>query len=344
MFEVLLVACLAAGAECRTDRIPGGPTLRDCRVTASAVAADIVPPRVMQEYPCVPAGGARPAMALSMIAPGVFVHKGHHAPDPDTANGGDLANLGFVIGDNAVAVIDTGTHPGVGAALLDAIRAETDLPVTHVILTHGHPDHVLGVRPFVDAGARVIAHANYPQALASRRAGYLANLARLGMTDLTERDVVLDVEPVGGRREIDLGNRVLVVTAHATAHTNNDLTVLDRSTGTLFLGDLLFVDHAPAVDGSLTGWIDVMNELAVPGADKAVPGHGPVEVVWPDGATALLRYLEAVAADTREAIADGVPMVEAINRIGAGERGHWLFFERFNPRNASAAIQELEWE
>lgn len=344
MFEVLLVTCLAAGAECRTDRISGGPTLADCRVTARAVAADIAPPRRAQEYPCVSEGAARPTIALTMIAPGVFVHKGHHAPDPDGTNDADLANLGVVVGERAVAVIDTGTHPRVGAALLAAIRAETDLPVAWVILTHVHPDHVLGARPFVEAGATVVAHANYRQAMALRSAGYLAGLARSGLTDLSDRDIVRDVEPVGDVREIDLGGRELELRAHGTAHTNNDLTVFDRKTGTLFLGDLLFLDHAPAVDGSLTGWIQVMTDLAAHRAQMAVPGHGPVHVPWPDGAAPMRRYLDTIAADTRRAIAEGVPMVEAIGRIGAAERDNWLFFDQFNPRNASAAFQELEWE
>ena len=79
-------------------------------------------------------------------------------------------------------------------------------------------------------------------------------------------------------------------------------------------------------------------------AARAVPGHGPVSVAWPDGARPLKRYLSVLADDTRSAIANGTPMLEAIRTIGTSERGKWQMFDDFNARNASAAFQELEWE
>ncbi|MEM7191218.1 MAG: MBL fold metallo-hydrolase, partial [Pseudomonadota bacterium] len=77
---------------------------------------------------------------------------------------------------------------------------------------------------------------------------------------------------------------------------------------------------------------------------RAVPGHGPVTVPWPEGGKILERYLEVLAADLRKAIADGMPMIEAITRMALSERAKWLLFDEFNPRNASTAYQELEWE
>ncbi|MFX9862929.1 MBL fold metallo-hydrolase, partial [Acinetobacter baumannii] len=87
--------------------------------------------------------------------------------------------------------------------------------------------------------------------------------------------------PVGEEVRIDLGDRIIVLTAHPTAHTNNDLTVFDRQSGTLFAGDLLFVDHLPAVDGSAVGWLRVIDALERIPAVRAVPGHGPPSVGWP---------------------------------------------------------------
>ena len=345
MFEILLVSCLAATpADCRTTRVPAGEDLADCRARAREIVAERASTAIVQEFPCVPEGADRPDMAMSEVAPGVFVHKGVHGTDPDDANGGDLANIGFIVGEEAVAVIDSGTHPRIGAALLAAVRAETDLPVRWIILTHVHPDHVLGARPLTADEGSVVAHRNFEQAMALRAAGYLANLARAGMTDLTEADVVMPDQVVDGSMTIDLGGRPLTLVARATAHTNNDLTIMDEVTGTFLLGDLLFVDHVPSLDGSLKGWLAVLGELMATDAARAVPGHGPVSVAWPEGAEPLKRYLTVLADDTRSAIANGTPMLEAIRTIGTSERGNWQMFDDFNARNASAAFQELEWE
>jgi len=149
---------------------------------------------------------------------------------------------------------------------------------------------------------------------------------------------------VKDRLHLDLGGRPLLLTAYPTAHTDNDLTVLDERSGLLWTGDLLFVDHVPVVDGSLKGWLKVMDGLAKVPAAGAIPGHGPALVHWPDALTAQRTYLEALAADLRRMIRAGEPMAQAVRKAGQGERAHWRLFDDFNARNATAGFAELEWE
>lgn len=341
MFEVLLSLCLIGDpATCRAERVPGGDTYAACVATADALSRRDDGWQA-QDWPCVPEG-ASAGFAITEIAPGVFVHKGRQE-DASPENGGDIANLGFVIGSKAVAVIDTGTTPVIARALLREIRARTDLPVAWAILTHMHPDHVLGASVFADAGARVIGHAKLARALAARAGTYHDAMARLIGPDAAGAARLPD-ESVATTREIDLGGRTLLLEAHPTAHTDNDLTVLDRATGTWFLGDLLFMGHLPALDGSIKGWIEVAGDLAARPAARVAPGHGPVAARWPQAAGPMRGYLTQLAAETRAAIAEGRPMLGAVREIGASARPHWLLFDLFAERNATAAFHELEWE
>lgn len=341
MFELLLSACLAdAPATCRAERAPAGPTALACAPVAAVAIAALPAGWQAQAWPCVPAGET-PAVAFTEIAPGVLVHKAVHA-ETDAANQGDIANVGVVIGRDAVAVIDAGGSPAIGAALLAAIRARTALPVRWLILTHMHPDHVLGAAPFAAAGARVIGHARLPAALAARAAHYAAANAR-ALGGPPPALPVID-ETVEGARDLDLGGRVLRLEAHPTAHTDNDLTVRDLATDTWFLGDLIFLGHTPSLDGSIRGWVALLDALAARPAARAVPGHGPVSVGWPQGAAPTLGYLKQIVDETRAAIRAGAPMLDATQGVGATLAQNWLLFDAFNPRNVAAAFQELEWE
>jgi glyoxylase-like metal-dependent hydrolase (beta-lactamase superfamily II) len=144
---------------------------------------------------------------------------------------------------------------------------------------------------------------------------------------------------------LDLGERRLRLTAwQPAAHTDCDLTVLDETTGVLFAGDLVFLQHVPVVDGSLKGWLSLLPRLAAVPARLVVPGHGRLAGPWPDALQDERRYLETLADDARRLIAAGVPMRNAVPEIGETERTRWTLFEDYNARNATTAFSELEWE
>jgi glyoxylase-like metal-dependent hydrolase (beta-lactamase superfamily II) len=131
--------------------------------------------------------------------------------------------------------------------------------------------------------------------------------------------------------------------AWPTAHSDNDLTVLDEQTGTLFAGDLVFLAHLPVLDGSIRGWLKVIDELNAVAAHRVVPGHGQVRE-WAGALVDERRYLEKLAADVRRLIAAGKPITVAAGSAAASERSQWQLFDDYNARNATAAFSEIEWE
>jgi quinoprotein relay system zinc metallohydrolase 2 len=278
------------------------------------------------------------------VADGVFAFQGVDEL-MSAANQGAISNLGVVVGTDAVAVIDSGGSLVEANALIAAIGKISAKPVRYLINTHMHPDHIFGNAAFRQIGAAIVGHRNLQRALEARGAFYLQSFReQIGEALMQGIEIVPPTRLVDDRLQLDLGGRVLELQAWKAAHTDNDLTVFDGATGTLFAGDLVFVGSLPTLDGSLLGWLRQMDALAAIGAARVVPGHGPVPSDWPQALTAERRYFEALARDIRKAIADGTPLSEAVKTAGRSERGNWRLFDDYNERNATAAFAEIEWE
>jgi quinoprotein relay system zinc metallohydrolase 2 len=280
---------------------------------------------------------------VDQVAPGVYVHVGQHK-DFEEDYDGDIANIGFVVGGDAVAVIDTGGSYAVGMALKEAIRKVTSLPIRYVINTHGHPDHVFGNATFADAQARFIGHAMLPRMMALRSDAYLRNLKKQLGAAADKSTLIPPTGTVQDRLTLDLGHRKLELKAWPSAHTNNDLTVFDAGTGTLWTGDLLFIERTPSIDGDIQGWLSAMRALDSTPAAITIPGHGPVTR---DKRRALARqraYLATLLQDVRGSIRAGAGMAETMATAAASERAGWQLFDIVNRRNVNFLYPVLEWE
>jgi quinoprotein relay system zinc metallohydrolase 2 len=282
------------------------------------------------------------AYPLDEVAPGIHVREGlDEEATRDNANA--IANLACIVGRDAVAVTDPGGSLADGRRWRDAIRDVTRLPIRYVILPHVHPDHLFGAAAFEADKPVYIGHARLPEALAQRGEFYRGRLEQI-LGKAAAGSVVMPSLLVENTTTLDLGNRILEVTAHPVAHTACDLSVFDRETRTLLPSDLLFVRRVPSLDGSITGWLQALATLKSLPAARAVPGHGPASVEWPVRAADLERYLEVLLNETRQAVAKGADINAAVQSVGLSERGRWALFDDYHGHNITKAFKELEWE
>lgn len=284
------------------------------------------------------------SLAVVEVAPGVFVHQGpYEVQSPQ--NRGDMANASFVIGNDAVAVIDTLGSARVGRELRSAIRTITDKPIRYVVNSHMHPDHVFGNAAFKEDNPQFVGHHKLRAALLARTDTYMASAKRIMGDDVFEgSEIIPPTLAVTEPTTLDLGGRSLICEAQKTAHTDNDLIVTDSATNTAFFGDLLFSGHVPTLDGSLRGWLALIEELERRKSARVVPGHGPHAMQLPAALEPEQRYWSVIASDVRRLIKEGEDLTAATKSAGQSERGKWELFDQYHVRNVTAAFAELEWE
>lgn len=283
-------------------------------------------------------------LSVQEVASGIFLHQGVHQ-DATPNNTGAIANVGFIVGSKCVAVVDTGGSFAQGKALRAAISKQTALPVCYVINTHVHPDHIYGNAAFIADKPEFIGHHNLAASMRARGDYYASYLKRTIGPDLAARSILVPPTlPVTSTHEVDLGGRKLLLQAWPTSHTDNDLTVFDETTATLWLGDLVFRERIPSLDGSLSGWLSTMETLAGIPAKLAVPGHGPAGTDWPEMMKPQEQYLQQLRKDVRAALKAKWSIQQAATEIKASNPSQWQLFDGSHQHNVTAAFAELEWE
>lgn len=229
-------------------------------------------------------------------------------------NGGNIVNVAFIVTEAGVVLIDSGPSRRYGEQLRAAIAGVTPQPVVLVLLTHHHPDHVLGNQAFADVP--IAALAGTSELLHQQGNAMAENMYRLVGDWMRGTEVLLPSEMLqAGVREV--GGHPLRLLA-LRGHTGADLAILDERTGVLFAGDLLFHQRALTTPNSpgLQVWLDDLQRLQALPWKVLVPGHGPLAsdaapfaqmrdyLGWLDG---LLRDAAGRGADMNEVMRAPIP-------------------------------------
>src|SRR6188474_2293021 len=211
-----------------------------------------------------------------------------------------VPNVGIVVGDRAVLVVDTGMGPRNGATVrshADRLAAGRQMFLT---LTHFHPEHGYGAQAFAGDAVTVYNRAQLDE-LRAKGAGYVELFKTFGAPVAAELEGVELVEPeivYDGTAELELGGSRALLRDWGRAHTLGDQTVFLPEQRVLFTGDLVeercfaIFPWFPPDDVDVDGhrWIEVLEELERLDPAIVVPGHG--DVGGPELIATAREYLE----------------------------------------------------
>ena len=231
-------------------------------------------------------------------------------------NGGNIVNAAFIVTDTGVVVIDTGPSLAYGKVLRAAIATVTDKPVIQVLLTHHHPDHVLGNQAFADVP--IAALAGSKQLLQEQGNHMAENMYRVVGDWMRGTEVLLPSQLVEAGL-LTIGGHPLQLLS-LTGHTGADLVILDQRTGVLFAGDLVFYQRALATPNTpgLAAWLADIDTLEKLPWTLIVPGHGPL-ASDAQPFVQMRDYLTWLDSALREAAQTGMDMNQVL-RLPIPER------------------------
>ena len=281
---------------------------------------------------------------MSEIDDKIFVHFGVQE-DSNVANKGDIANIGFIVGEKSVLVIDTGGTEEIAKNLLKKIKEKTSLPISHVVITHGHPDHYLGSSIFKNLQIPFVGHENLERSINMNFNFYKA-LQASNIEDIS----ILNFKPVfpdikikkNNNLRIDLGNREIDIRAWNSGHTDSDLTIFDNKTLTLWTENV-FVGRTPSIRASIIGWKKNLEKIQKIKIRQIVPGHGKVkkkEIALKP----MFSYFERIINEVRQYHLEGKTIESAQKNIARDNIENWKLYKEYHQSNVTKAYSELEWE
>jgi cyclase len=246
-----------------------------------------------------------------------------------------ISNSTFIVGPDDVIVIDTGLSRVAGQAILGGLRQVTDKPVSMVINTHWHGDHIFGNQVFKQAfpAARFVAHAetragiitgevayreaNRPKMMAraeelrakpARTEAEERELTRADMQiEVWQGDYVLPDVLISDRLTIMQGTRRIDLLHLGNANTPGDLVIHLPAERIVINGDMAITPVQFAFFSAPRAWIQTLDRLAALGGATYVPGHGPVQA-GPQFISDLQTMLRSLVAQVDEGLKAGLDL------------------------------------
>ncbi|WNB90865.1 MBL fold metallo-hydrolase [Bacillus sp. NEB1478] len=276
--------------------------------------------------------------------------------------GGAVGNAGFIdLGDQTI-IFDTFNTPQAALDLKNMAEELTNRPITWVVNSHYHGDHIRGNQVF--SSSHILASEttftemkeNHPARIEKQKldlAGLEGHIKKLKQQYEETKDQELKFE-ISFLEEIAISlpglqltlpqytfeesftiygsKRTAKIYTMGGAHSYCDSFLYIPEDRVIFTGDLLVIDTHPALfeESDVDNWLRILNQFDTWDIDAAIPGHGPV------GSKSDFHLISQYLEDIRE-IAGNTESIESIE-IPLAYR-HWSFSSLF--RNNVQNLKKL---
>lgn len=248
-----------------------------------------------------------PGYEWRALGNGVFVHMRE-----DPFAGPIDGNSTVIINDEDVFVVDTHINPAAARAVIEKIKSLTQKPVTHVINTHWHDDHVNGNQAFIDAfpDVKILSHPDtlsqlqeeWPGFIENRQNGFaeasperIQEAADTAEAEYPDKAITYRVyagyvealkpelhnlataypnETIAEQKIFIRSKRKIIVEWVGPGNTPGDLVVWLPEEKILITGDIVAAPIPYAFDAPMLEWPETLQKLAGFEAERIVPGHG----------------------------------------------------------------------
>jgi glyoxylase-like metal-dependent hydrolase (beta-lactamase superfamily II) len=209
---------------------------------------------------------------LRQVSPHVYIIPDNSVPL--------VPNVGFVIGERGILVIDTGLGPRNGSAVLEVAKKLGGSRALYLVTTHFHPEHDLGAQAFPENTTMIRSNdqvkdiSEFGLQLAqvfARRSAINAEL--LKDADFRKANVTFDKDYT-----VDLGGVKVELIAMGANHTRGDTTIWIELDRVLFSGDVAMRPQPAFASpySNVRHWLSSLERLEALKPAIIVPSHGPV--------------------------------------------------------------------
>ncbi|MCG6942059.1 MAG: MBL fold metallo-hydrolase [Thiohalocapsa sp.] len=265
---------------------------------------------------------------------------------PRTAENDALnCNIGFVVTEQGVVLIDSGASRLGAERIARAVAAVTDEPIRWVINTGSQDHRWLGNGYFAAQGAEIIALRRTVETQKRYAAQHLASLGGVLGERLTGTEPITAPEPLpGDEARLTLGGTPIELRYLGDAHFPGDAVVWLPDQQVLFSGDLVFTDRLLGVlpSSHVRGWQAAFHRMETLKSKVIVPGHGGVgDLAKAQADTGA--YLDWLVSEVGAAQADWEPLDEVVDRLADAPRfSHLANFDTLHRANINRAYLDFE--